>query len=217
MDLSNIDLLSLQTSYMQQDKTVQVLCKILNPYFQKLSHDIKNVLIYSRIDELDEKVIDELAWQFHVDFYDYTLPIENKRNLVKNSIWLHKIKGTPQAVIDAASSVFGKAKLKEWFEYDGKPFFFGLDVDITDIGATPENLKKLDTLVNAYKNTRSWVDFINLYIASKGNINIAAITVIGEEISVLPWEVTQINVKFDIPIPVQCCSSEVIQVYPKEE
>ena len=53
MNLDNIDLLSLQTAFLRQDKFVQALCKAFNPYFQKLSEDTKLGYIYGRIDELD--------------------------------------------------------------------------------------------------------------------------------------------------------------------
>lgn len=217
MDLSNIDLLSLQPSYLQQDKFVQALCKALNPYFQKLSDDTKLCFIYGRIDELEEEVIDSLAWQFHVDFYDYTLSLDQKRELVKKSKRLHQIKGTPAAVEEACTTVFGQTKLKEWFEYGGKPYFFGIDVDITEVGASPEELKKLDILIDAYKNKRSWIDYINLFIASRGNIYVGTATVMAEEISVLPWSVTEINATFNIEVPSYNISSEFIEVYPKEE
>lgn len=217
MNLNNIDLLSLQPSYLQQDKFVQALCKALNSYFQKLSDSTKLVYVYGRIDELEEEIIDSLAWQFHVDFYDYTLSLEQKRALVKKSKMLHRIKGTPKAVEEACTTVFGKTKLKEWFEYGGKPYFFGLDVDITEVGASPEELKKLDILIDVYKNKRSWIDYINLFIASKGNIYIGASTLISEEISVLPWNITEINAKFDIEINARSISSEIIEIYPREE
>lgn len=217
MDLNKIDLLSLQTSYMQKDNFVQALCKALNPVFQKLSDSTRLVFIYGRIDELEEEAIDSLAWQFHVDFYDYTLSLDQKRELVKKSIYLHMIKGTPKAVEEACATVFGKTKLKEWFEYGGKPYFFGLDVDITEVGASPEELKKLDILIDVYKNKRSWIDYINLFIASKGNIYIGASTLISEEISVLPWNITEINAKFDIEINARSISSEIIEIYPREE
>lgn len=217
MNLNNVDLLSLQTSYMQNDKFVQALCKALNPWFQKLSDSTRLVFIYGRVDELPEEAVDSLAWQFHVDFYDYTLSLKQKRELVKKSIYLHMIKGTPKAVEEACTTVFGKTKLKEWFQYGGKPYFFGLDVDITECGASPEELKKLDILINSYKNKRSWVDFINLFIASKGNIYIGATTFISEEISVYPWTISEINAKFNIELPTYSLSSEIIEIYPKEE
>ena len=51
---------------------------------------IDNVLIYSRFDELPEELVDILAYDLHVDWYDYNYPLEAKRDLVKNSVKVHK-------------------------------------------------------------------------------------------------------------------------------
>jgi phage tail P2-like protein len=218
MNFDSIDLLSLQTSYLQQDTTVQAICNALNPYFQILADSIKYVLIYGRIDELDDEAIDELAWQFHVDFYDASLSIEIKRKLIKKSIWLHRIKGTPQAVIDAATTVFGRTKLKEWFEYEGNPYYFKLDVDVTEQGASVENINKLDELVNAYKNTRSWVDVINIFFSSQCTMYFGTTSIQGEQIITYPWVPSNIEDTVVVKIAVsQISGNETIMVYPQEE
>ncbi|MBN1039014.1 phage tail protein I [Clostridium botulinum] len=172
MNLNEVNLLDLQTSYLQQDPTVQAICKALNPYFRKLSEDIKSVLIYGRIDDLDEDVMDELAWQFHVDFYDTSLSLDKKKILVKNSIWWHKIKGTPEAVIDVVTSIFGNTELNEWFQYNGKPYYFSLDIDIIDEILAKENLKQIYELISKYKNTRSWLETLRLHLHAKSQSNI---------------------------------------------
>ena len=47
------------------------------------------LLLWSSIDTEPETVIDHLAYQLHVDDYDSGLPIETKREMVKNSIDIH--------------------------------------------------------------------------------------------------------------------------------
>ncbi|WP_058953153.1 phage tail protein I [Clostridium tyrobutyricum] len=217
MDLNNIDLFALQTTYMKKDSTTKALCKALNPYFIKLSQDVKLALIYSRIDELDVQAVDELAWQMHVDFYDYTLSIESKRRLVKSSLEWHKIKGTPEAVEKASSSVFGNSKLEEWFEYEGEPFFFRMDVDITEQGASPENLKKLDILINEYKNKRSWLEIIRIFLTAKGTMYFASTISSGEEITVYPWLSTETVSKGKLNIATANRFVEETTIYPKRE
>ncbi|WP_039658456.1 phage tail protein I [Clostridium tyrobutyricum] len=217
MDLNNTDLFALQTTYMKKDITTQALCKVLNPYFVELSQDVKLALIYSRIDELDVQAVDELAWQMHVDFYDYTLSIESKRRLVKSSLEWHKIKGTPEAVEKASSSVFGNSKLQEWFEYGGEPFFFRMDVDITEQGASPENLKKLDILINEYKNKRSWLEIIRIFLTAKGTMYFASTISSGEEITVYPWLSTETVSKGKLNIATANRFVEETTIYPKRE
>ena len=215
MDLGNIDLLSLQPSYLQKDRFVQVLCSVIEPYFQQLADEVKLCYIYGRIEELNEEVIDSLAWQFHVDFYDYTLPLSRKSELVKKSRYLHKKKGTPAAVEEACKAVFGRTKLKEWFEYEGKPFFFKIYIDITGIGASPEQLKKVDRLIEAYKNKRSWCELISIYYTTFCTFHIGSVATMGEEITVYPPDAKDIITKEVIKVhSAPAVEVEEITVYP---
>ena len=176
MNLNNIDLLDLQTSYMKQDPTTIAMCKVLTPVFKELAQESKLAFIYGRIDELDDKIVDELAWQFHVDFYS---------NLIKNAKKIHKLKGTPAAVENLLSSIFGSSKLVEWFEYDGEPFMFKVKVDVeNNINLL---LDKFEESINSVKNTRSHLEKIEIYTVSKSNTYIGSTTICGEEVTVLPW------------------------------
>lgn len=164
MDLSNISLLELQTRFMQKDVVVQAICEVIEPYFQKLSDDVRLVYIYGRIDELDTDILDELAWQFHVDYYESTLPIEKKRELVKKSLWWHRIKGTPAAVEEVSNTVFGYSYVDEWFDYGGKPFMFKV---VTDISAISSGLEQFYRLIDSVKNTRSHLEGVVGEVANK--------------------------------------------------
>lgn len=218
MDLKGIDLLSLQSQYMSGDMTTQALCKSLNPFIQQIASKLDECNIYSRIDELDANALDELSWQFDVAFYDMELSIEKKRTLIKNAIRWHRLKGTPQAIIESATSVFGRTKLKEWFEYGGNPYFFKLQIDITEQGASMENLNKLDTLINKYKNKRSWLEKMEISLANKGNVYFSCSTICGEEIAVYPWSIKEVSSKGDINIGVGSnVDIESISIYPKGE
>ena len=76
------------------------------------------IMIPSIMDIEDSNLIDILAWQFHVDFYDHTRDLEFRKNLVQMSIQWHITKGTPhlvQWVLDTYSP--GGASITEWFEY----------------------------------------------------------------------------------------------------
>ncbi|WP_160688306.1 phage tail protein I [Clostridium sp. C2-6-12] len=218
MDLSNFNLLELQTAYLQQDPMIQALCEALTPHLEEINKLVEEVFIYGRIDELSEELIDELAWQFHVDFYDYTLPLDKKRALIKLSPKLHKIKGTPQAVSDAVSAIFGRTVLKEWFEYGGKPYFFGLDIDVTETGASKESIEKLDALINAYKNKRSWIEYINIFLTTKAKTIYNTVLLAGEKITVYPYTPKDIESKGKVNIAIgQNVGIENVTLYPLKE
>ena len=216
MDLNNIDLLDLQTSYMKQDPTTIAMCKVLNPIFRDLHKESKLAFIYGRIHELDDKTLDELAWQFHVDFYSVDFPIHVKRNLIKNSKVIHRLKGTPAAVENLLSSIFGKARLVEWFEYDGNPYMFKVKVEVeNNINLL---LDKFESSINSVKNTRSHLEKIEIYTTSKANTYLYATTICGEEVTVLPWSPRDLSSKGTFNIGIANNGGvENITLYPKKE
>ncbi len=72
--------------------------------------------IYPRIDELDEALLDILAYDFKVDRYGYDYPLETKRALLKSSFYIHRHLGTKGAVEAAIQSVYPKSIVEEWFD-----------------------------------------------------------------------------------------------------
>ena len=216
MVLENIDLLSLQTAQMKQDPTTIAMCAALTPKFRELSIDTKSVLIYSRINDLDDATIDELAYQMHVDFYSTSLALEVKQQVVKNSLRWHRIKGTPAAVEEAAKIVFGRSWIEEWFEYGGNPYMFKLNVEASNRGASSADLILLEQLINAYKNKRSWLEVINIFLTTNGSIFLGGCMNSGEDITVYPWSPTETVSTGKIDLASINQSIETTTIYPKE-
>lgn len=121
--------------------------------------DTSVLLLWGGIDTAKESVLDHLAYHLHVDEYDASYPIEVKRRMVKQSIPIHKHKGTPFAVKTAIATVYESGKLEEWFSYGGEPYRFrvsGITAPLT--GAA--DIQRLVALINSAKNKRSWLDYV---------------------------------------------------------
>jgi len=66
----------------------------------------------------DPTLVDILAWQFHVDFYDPTRDLEFRKGLVQMSISWHRRKGTVSLVQEVVDTFWpGIAFIEEWFQY----------------------------------------------------------------------------------------------------
>jgi phage tail P2-like protein len=98
VDISFADLLP---ESIKNDPVIKDAAAVLDGELKAVAGLMPQVEIYSRIDGLDEDVVDLLAWQFNVDFWNMDLPVANKRELIKNSIGWHKKKGTPWAITEA--------------------------------------------------------------------------------------------------------------------
>ena len=99
---------------------------------RSVSQDIRETLILSRIDELSKPVVDLLAWQWHVDFYELARTLKMKRAMVKGSIPWHRKKGTRWAILKALEMLGVKGTFIPWWEVPGaKPYTFAIEAEIT--------------------------------------------------------------------------------------
>ena len=189
MKLTELTLLSLQTAFMQRDLTTQGMCAGVQGQLRDVAASTYNILMYQALNTMSDtpfanELVDELAWQFHTDYYDKTADFETKKALVKQSIKIHQKKGTPQAVIDLISTAFpADVYLLEWFNYGGKPYHFKL---VTSQLPSTEDEAKIRKALLSVKNARSYLESIELFktIMSNAIINIDKSTVIEYKSSV---------------------------------
>lgn len=156
--VNDTEIYSILPYSIRNDQKVKDLCGTLDKILMPLAEDAKMALVYSRIDVLPEDIIDLLAWQLHVDTYDTAAEISIKREQVRQSISLHKKRGTPYAVRSAIEIVFSKSVLQEWFLYGGKPYCFKVLLE-----AAPKKkaiYTELLRTIFAAKNVRSWLEKI---------------------------------------------------------
>jgi phage tail P2-like protein len=179
MDIKNLSLLELQTESMKKDPTTIAMCAALEPLLKQIANDIDKTIIIGDIDNVSEAVLDELAWQWHVDFYEGTA--EQKRQLVKNALIIHLTKGTPFAVETLIATIFGQGRVEEWFEYSGQPYHFRVIVDNTS--ATGEQADKFIRMLESVKNKRSKLDQIVIGMSAEFNIYTAAIVHTGDTLT----------------------------------
>lgn len=186
-------MLKLQDESLQQilppsiayDKTVQNIVQAINEKLQLINRQTELILLLPRLDELPETLVDELAWQYHVDFYDYTADIDKKRALVRNAIAWHRYKGTPAAVEEVCTAVFKSAKVFEWFQYGGEPYHF--QVRLIEEGVPDEKvIDNLERAIKVTKNTRSWLDGLSFYRELLATIYLAKAMWVHKSVSIYP-------------------------------
>ena len=175
------------------DKNIKALIESIEPEFGKIKSEIVNVLIYPRIDHLSEEVLDLLAWQFHIEGYDLATTIEEKRNLIKKSIELHRYKGTKYAIEEVLKALNLDGKISEWFEYNGTPYHFRVDIDLKYQGLQSDTYDKLLNLIEEYKNLRSKLEVLNIYLTLDFKQNRAAACLSGHDMTVYPYQVKEIQ------------------------
>ncbi len=143
-------------SVLDHDKNMHHLGETAARSFIWLWPNIDLPNIYKKIDSLPESVLDVLAKDFKVDWYDFDYGISAKRELIKSSFFVHRHLGTAQAVRSAISSIWPQSDIEEWFQYDGQPFWFR--VILTANSDESIRINDLKRAVVFYKSMRSWLE-----------------------------------------------------------
>jgi len=171
-----LELLRLEDIAPDSIKITDVLAffRAIDPELQKITKAIDEALIMTRIDELPEEIVDLLAWQLHVDFYEpLGLDLDRKRALVKNSLIWHRYKGTKYALESMIRILFFENfAIEEWFEYGGEPYFFRLVA--WDSLREYEQYNDLIRAIYELKNERSWLEGLTFNREAEGTIYIGA-------------------------------------------
>ena len=163
MDLFDFTLLDLLPESITSDTRIQAAAELVEAELKAVSGAIGNVAIWSRLDELTEPVLSTLAWALHVDDiegWDLVETDAQKRAILRESLVLHRYKGTIWSIERVLGLLGLSATIREWFEYGGDPYKFMLEVGVSDREITADLLQRLMALVNEYKNVRSWLDEI---------------------------------------------------------
>ena len=149
-----------------EDEHLRQLAEVAARVMYKHLQDPRKAAIYCRIDELDEGVLDILAKDLKVDWYDVNADVETKRKQITNNWFVHKRLGTVGSVERALSDLWMDSLIEEWFEYGGDPYHFNVRLTIGQSDESAPTIDEVKQLIRYYKNVRSVLDNV---IYSGGN------------------------------------------------
>ena len=158
------DFLRTLPSVLKNDARFRTLASVAAKQLRMIVDDISLDTIYARIDALPEDLLDILAYDFKVDWWDYNYTVEQKRQTLKDSFMVHKHLGTKFAVETAISAIYPETTVQEWFEYGGDPYTFRLSIDATDVAVNTAKHQRVLELAEYYKNLRSHLDGVKYII-----------------------------------------------------
>nr|DAR76191.1 MAG TPA: tail protein [Caudoviricetes sp.] len=118
--------------------------------------------LYADIDNMDENILDLMALEFRTQYYDEGLPIDIKRQLVKNALGWYQRAGTPNAVKELINIVFGEGDIVEWFDFADPPYTPGTFEIQTESRVTEELILYFTNLIHRVKNARSHIRRITI-------------------------------------------------------
>jgi phage tail protein, P2 protein I family len=182
IDIYTVSVLDLLPPNLKQDPDMIAASKAVDTEFTLVVNEVKNCIILPRIDELGSDLVDLLAWELHVDFYDPTLSLEVRRQIVKNSTKWHRQKGTPAAVEELIDTVFGDGQVQEWFDYAGQPYMF--KVITPNASVTGDQAALFIRALDSVKNARSKLEEIIISLSGEMDLYYAGIVHTGDNLTI---------------------------------
>lgn len=120
---------------------VAALSEAVNLMHRRTMQYINDSQIYTDIGNASEEVLDTLAVNWKIDWYDTGYAIEQKRRIIQTALTVRRLMGTVSAVKLQIDAIFPETELEEWFDYGGDPGTFRLYLNVTE--TTPSNPAKI--------------------------------------------------------------------------
>ncbi len=100
-----------------------------------------------------------MAWQTAINDYNDDWPEDVRREVLSKSYIFHAHKGTKWAIEQALDLIHIKAKVEEWYQYGGTPYFFRMNMNGDNQTEDLSEQFFYDFFRTVYdkKNARSWL------------------------------------------------------------
>ena len=156
-NIQEADFLATFPPALKQDEKFVALGRLIADELHITANEVQKNIIYADIDNLSETWLDVLAYDLHIDWYDYDYPIEAKRDIVRDSVRVHQKLGTKAAVERALGGIHPKSRIEEWFDYGGQPYRFRIVLDTTD-SRVEVDYDEIVKTVDIYKRLTAHLD-----------------------------------------------------------
>lgn len=155
-------------------------------FAQNLNGNLSTLI---RIDDAPADFLSILAWQFSVDRWQDDWPDEVKRAQIKNSIKVHRHKGTNYALRQIIESFGYSLTVHEWWQEVpmNEPGTFQITIDTNGKALSERTFQTLNELIQDAKPLTRELKGIEINVINiEGETNIGSAMYCGEDITIYP-------------------------------
>lgn len=136
-----------------------------------------------------------LAWALSVDEWQADWTEQEKRDVIKASLDVHKHKGTIGALERALKPLGYLIDVVEWWEMDppGEPYTFSIVMGTGTKPVTFDMYEKAERIVLTYKNLRSHLLALTVKAEVRGKSFAGAALVDGAETTIYPYAIRELE------------------------
>ncbi len=145
---------------LRKEPEIQAASFALHETAKMLLDKVDRSMVYAGIDILPEEIIDLLAEEFRAQYYDGSMSLQKKRESVKKAMQWYKKAGTLSAVDELVEFMYGDHKVHEWFQYDGQPYTFRVEIMGLNVQTTEKGMENFLSALQKVKNTRSLLEML---------------------------------------------------------
>lgn len=122
-------------------------------------------------DKCPTAIIPWLAWAMSVDVWHADWNDNTQRTVIRESVQVHKIKGTLGSLKRAlAAFVFADIVIEEWFQYGGKPYNFRVYAIFREDGLSITESELILSTIMQTKNLRSHLEYFRPELETDNNV-----------------------------------------------
>ena len=142
---------------------VRIMDKVYRERHRREMEAAELIHLYTQIDSQPEEILDVLAVQFKVDWYDSSYPLEAKRSIIKTALEVRRYYGTDWATLKAISAIYPRSEIEQWYDYGGTPGHFRAICSV-DGALIPVKRREIRRSVNIYKRMTAHLDSLYLQV-----------------------------------------------------
>lgn len=154
-----IDFSKILPHFLLNDKFLNDVAEIINMNLTNLNLYSQYLFFGDNLENFGDEILDKFAEDRGIFWYDSTLPLERKRNIIKNYRLTYRNLGTELAVKQLIHDYFGGNGIVEnWYNYGGEHHMFKITIESNNIPASFVN-RFIDALYWV-KGVDTWLEFI---------------------------------------------------------
>lgn len=154
---AGLSLLDFLPESIAADAEIVALSLAIDPELRNVGAAIIEAVILPRIAELEDPILDELAWAFRLNrlqIWDEATT-DGKRALLVNIFAIRKKSGTRFSVRRVFDLLSVVGNVIEWFEEGAAAYTYRLRLLVSDVGITRDQLVQIGELVRRFAPTRT--------------------------------------------------------------
>lgn len=133
-----------------------------------------------------EPLLPWLAWALSVDYWDTYWPEDTKRRVIDSAFFVHSHKGTIGSLRRAIEPLCTLIKTTEWWQVNGMPGTFRLDVGVYDTGFAPGAWAELEYLIDKTKPVTRHLTELSVQARVNGAMFVGAGAYLGDTVTIGP-------------------------------